>query len=79
MDLLTTLSGSLMEGFFPAGWDLAKIDACVDANPATITDRQKWWHPKFQPFPCQSQASDGGVLLRVALRARVFGFMRRAA
>jgi glucosamine-6-phosphate deaminase len=30
MDLLTTLSGSLIEGYFPAGWDLAKIDACVD-------------------------------------------------
>ena len=26
MNLLTTLSGSLMEGFLPAGWDLAKID-----------------------------------------------------
>ena len=56
MDLLTTLSGSLMEGFFPAGWDLAKIDACVDPDPTTITVRQKWWHPKFQPFPCKTLA-----------------------
>ncbi|REK31575.1 MAG: glucosamine-6-phosphate isomerase, partial [Planctomycetota bacterium] len=30
MDLMTTIGGSMMEGFFPAGWDLAKIDACVD-------------------------------------------------
>ena len=51
MDLLTTLSGSLMEGFFPAGWDLAKIDACVDPDPATITVRQKSWHKNFQPIP----------------------------
>lgn len=56
MDLLTTLSGSLMEGFFPAGWDLARIDACVDPDPTTITERQKWWHPKFQPFPCKTLA-----------------------
>jgi glucosamine-6-phosphate deaminase len=56
MNLLTTLSGSLMEGFFPAGWDLAKIDACVDHDPATITERQKWWHPKFHPFPCKTLA-----------------------
>lgn len=56
MDLLSTLSGSLMENFFPAGWDLKKIDACVDADPASITTRQKWWHPKFNPVPCASLA-----------------------
>ena len=54
MDLVSTLSGSLMEGFFPAGWDLKKIAACVDANPATITERQKWWHKKFEPVACAS-------------------------
>ncbi len=56
MDLLSTLSGSLMENFYPAGWDLAKIDACVDDDPSTITDRQSWWHPNFEPIPCQSVA-----------------------
>jgi glucosamine-6-phosphate deaminase len=56
MDLLTTISGSLMEGFLPAGWDLAKIDACVDNDPSTITQRQKWWHKEFQPIPCGSVA-----------------------
>ena len=29
MNLMDTLSGSLLEGFFPAGWDLAKMDACI--------------------------------------------------
>lgn len=56
MDLLTTLDGSLMEGFFPAGWDLRKIDACVDDDPSTITQRQKWWHKQFTPIPCRTQA-----------------------
>ncbi|HET6425328.1 MAG TPA: glucosamine-6-phosphate isomerase [Planctomycetaceae bacterium] len=56
MDLLSTLSGSLMEGFFPAGWNLKKIDACVDPNPANITQRQKWWHRNFQPIPCKTVA-----------------------
>jgi glucosamine-6-phosphate deaminase len=56
MNLISTLAGSLMEGFFPAGWDLAKIDACVDPDPATITQRQKWWHRGFQPIPCASYA-----------------------
>jgi glucosamine-6-phosphate deaminase len=56
MDLLSTLPGSLMEGFFPAGWDLKKIDNCVDPDPETITRRQDSWHPGFEPVPCQSLA-----------------------
>ena len=56
MNLITPLSGSLMEGFFPAGWDLQKIDNCVDPDPTTITQRQKWWNRKFQPVACQSVA-----------------------
>ncbi len=56
MDLLSTLSGSLMEGFFPAGWDLAKIDACVDEDPDSISARQSWWHPGFEPIRCSSVA-----------------------
>ncbi len=55
MDLLHTLPGSLMEHFFPAGWDLKKIDACV-GDPATIGVRQKWWHRRFEPVPCDSLA-----------------------
>ena len=54
MDLLSTLPGSLMEGFFPAGWDLKKIDACVDNDPGTVGKRQKWWHKEFTPVPCTS-------------------------
>ncbi len=54
MDLMSTLAGSLMEGFFPSGWDLKKIDACVDDNPETMTDRQSWWHKGFQPIICES-------------------------
>ena len=56
MDLLSTLSGSLMEGFLPAGWDLARIDACVDPDPASIGQRQKWWHRDFNPIPCGTVA-----------------------
>lgn len=54
MDLISTLNGSLLENFFPAGWDLAKIDACVDDDPATITNRQSWWHEHFEPIPCET-------------------------
>jgi glucosamine-6-phosphate deaminase len=56
LDLLSTLSGSLLEGFFPTGWDLAKIDACCSHSPESIQDRQPWWHPDFAPVACQTLA-----------------------
>jgi glucosamine-6-phosphate deaminase len=56
MNLLTTIAGSMMEGFLPRGWDLAKIDRCC-ANPAqSICERQPWWHAGFEPVPCESVA-----------------------
>jgi glucosamine-6-phosphate deaminase len=54
MNLLTTLSGSLMEGFFPRGWDLAKIDRLGALGPAEMTRRASWWHPQFEPVGCAS-------------------------
>ena len=55
IDLMNTLSGSLLKDFFPAGWDLKKIDDCC-SNPADgIMDRQPWWHPDFRPVPCRTQ------------------------
>lgn len=54
MDLPSTLAGSLLENFFPAGWDLAKIDSCVGDDPSTLASRREWWHPEFQPVTCQS-------------------------
>jgi glucosamine-6-phosphate deaminase len=56
MNLLTTFAGSMMEGFLPAGWDLAKIDACCSQPPEAIEDRQSWWHARFEPVGCDSIA-----------------------
>ncbi len=56
MNLLTTYAGSMMEGFLPRGWDLARIDRCCSLTPESIGDRQPWWHPAFQPVACESVA-----------------------
>jgi glucosamine-6-phosphate deaminase len=56
MNLLTTYGGSMMEGFLPRGWDLARIDACCAQPPGTIGERQPWWHPGFEPAACASVA-----------------------
>jgi glucosamine-6-phosphate deaminase len=54
MDLTTTLPGSLMEGFLPAGWDLGKIDRLAARPPETLARREAWWHPHFEPVGCGS-------------------------
>ncbi len=56
MNLLTTLAGSMMEGFFPAGWDLAKIDKLGAIGPDELPRRQSWWNPHFEPVKCESFA-----------------------
>ena len=52
LNLLSTIRGSLLEGFFPAGWDLGRIDACCSHPPEAILERQTGWHADFEPIPC---------------------------
>jgi glucosamine-6-phosphate deaminase len=54
MNFIDTVQGSLLEGFFPAGWDLKKIDACCSHSPDEILERQPFWHENFQPVPCDN-------------------------
>jgi len=48
MDFLTTREGSLMEDFFPKGWDLKKIDECCSLMPEEASKRQPFWHKDFE-------------------------------
>jgi glucosamine-6-phosphate deaminase len=54
MDLISTLPGSLMEGFLPAGWNLRHIDAFAALPADEATARQPWWHPQFELCPAAS-------------------------
>jgi glucosamine-6-phosphate deaminase len=56
MDLLTTYRGSLMEGFLPAGWDLAKIDHLGGLSGPDVSRRRPWWHDSFEPLACANFA-----------------------
>lgn len=40
MNLLTTLSNSLMQGFFPKGWDLAKIDGLAEVSGSDLLSKR---------------------------------------
>ena len=50
MNFLSTVKGSLLEGFFPKGWDLERIDACCEKGDM----REVWWNPSFYPIKCES-------------------------
>ena len=52
MDFLSTVKGSALEGFYPDGWDFAKIDACIDA-PEKVCERQAFWNDEFTPIKCK--------------------------
>jgi len=52
--MLTTLKGSLLESFYPAGWDMARIDACCAHGPEEITVRQPHWNEDFRPVACDT-------------------------
>lgn len=52
MDFLSTVKGSLLDNFYPAGWNLKKIDDCCEKG---IT-REAFWDPNFQPVACETLA-----------------------
>lgn len=56
MDFLSTIEGSLLDGFFPAGWDWKKIDdiCALSTNPDSIMERQSFWNKDFDIVPCDN-------------------------
>lgn len=52
MDFNSTVKGSLLEGFYPEGWDFKKIDECCSNKPESITERQAFWNDNFTPIQC---------------------------
>ena len=50
MNFMDTVEGSLLENFFPKGWDMAKIDACCEKG----VEREDFWHEGFQPLACEN-------------------------
>ena len=49
INMLTTIKGSLLETFYPQGWDLKKIDRCCDMGLKKVTTPAKHWHDDFKP------------------------------
>ncbi len=54
MNFLDTVKGSMLEGFFPEGWNMERIDQCCSHAPEEITQRQDFWNDDFKPIPCDN-------------------------
>lgn len=54
MNFLDTLKDSMLEGFYPSGWDMKKIDECCSNQPERINDRQAHWNKEFNPVQCEN-------------------------
>ena len=52
MDFMSTVKGSLLEGFYPEGWDMKKIDECCEKG----VKREDFWNKKFKPIACEDVA-----------------------
>ena len=56
MNFMSTVKGSMLEGFYPKGWDFDKIDACCDNPPEAIFEKQAFWNDNFTPISCENVA-----------------------
>lgn len=52
MDLMTTLPGSNLEGFYPEGWDLQRIDDICGLPLEDFAKAESHWHPEFELQAC---------------------------
>ncbi len=62
MDMLSTIKGSNMENYYPAGWDLARIDECCSHGAEEVLDRQSFWHADFSPVACDDDTVFGMMM-----------------
>ena len=50
MNFMSTVKNSRLENFYPAGWDMEKIDACCEKG----IQREEFWNPEFEPLACDN-------------------------
>ncbi len=56
LNFFTTVKGSLLEGFYPKGWDFKKIDACCGMGPRKLLTPGKHWDKDFKPVTVKDVA-----------------------
>ncbi len=62
MNMIDTIKGSNFESLLPQGWDITKIMECVSNDPASVYDRQSFWHEGFAPVKCTNLEEFGAYM-----------------
>lgn len=70
INLISTIKGSMLEGFYPIGWNLAKIDELCALPSDELVNRKPWWNVHFQPVPCAS-LEDFNVMMGEAIAGQI--------
>ena len=56
LDMFATLKGSLLDGFYPRGWKLRRMDACCEMGLKRLTAPARFWHRDFKPVAVRDTA-----------------------
>jgi len=70
IDFISTVKGSLLEGFYPKGWDLRKIDRCCALDAKKLVKPAGHWDAGFKPVPVRDVA-DMDVRMGNAIADRI--------
>lgn len=70
INLLSTISNSRFDSFFPAAWDLGRWEACVGESPDAIFERQNHWRQEFG-LQMAGDVSDFNVMMGHELAAEI--------
>jgi len=76
LNMLNTIKGSLLENFYPRGWDLARIDKCCAMGHKRIQTPAKFWHKSFKPVVVKD-VSDMDVRMGNAIADEIEGSRKR--
>src|SRR5437016_5407931 len=60
LSMLNTIRGSRLEGFYPRGWNLARIDRCCALSLKQLITRAPHWHKGFKAVPVDAIAQPMG-------------------
>ena len=56
MNFSSTVKGSALEGFYPAGWDFEKIEKICALPKEKLLQKEAWWNDAFEPVSCGTLA-----------------------
>ena len=60
LTMLNTIRGSRLDGFYPRGWDLARMDKCCAMSLKQLTTPARHWHREFKSVAVDAIATPMG-------------------